>query len=143
MTGQPRRVTAEARTEALVAAIPLAAIHRLTDPQPEWWRHFLPLAVQFGDIDAMMAADLSLLGIERRCMAALWRLGGVRVAGPRDGAPVQPPITQKEPAAASNLSRNVVGEMRRPLVTAGLVASNHGGITILDGGRLRSQVSGT
>jgi len=102
-TGQPRRVTAEARTALWVARFPRAKILAMLDETPVWWRCFLPLAVEYGDICALIASDLLIRRSDRRLAATILRFAGLRgpVEAPCHGLRV--PTTQAELAAASNL----------------------------------------
>jgi CRP-like cAMP-binding protein len=71
--GEPRRVSATARSPVWVARMRHAALSRLLDERPEWWRHFTQPTVTYGDIAVNIAADLLIRNIERRCAANLCR----------------------------------------------------------------------
>jgi len=138
--GQPRRVAASARTPVWVARIPQPTVRALLTRRPEWWPHFLPLALIYGDIAVNIAADLLIRDSERRCAAVLLRLSGRRFAGPEDGAPVDVPLTQDEVAGAANLSRNSAGTMLRRLAARGLIDLGYRGIIVRAPAALRAFV---
>lgn len=120
ISGQPRRISANAKSPVWLASVPQATVMGLLGERPEWWRHFLPLALSYGDIAINIAADMLIRGSERRCAAALLRLSGRRFTEQED-APVEIPLSQDELAAAANLSRNTTGEVLRKLAARGLI----------------------
>ena len=111
--GQPRRLTASAKTPSWLARIPQYAVESLLLERPEWWRFFLQPAIIYGDVSQTVAADLLIRDSERRCAAVLLRLSGHRFASPTDRQPVEVSLTQDELAGAANLSRNSTGTMLR------------------------------
>jgi CRP-like cAMP-binding protein len=118
---RPRPVATSARTSVWLARAPQASVVQLLAKRPEWWRHFLPLSLEYGDAAASIAADLLIRGSERRCAAILLRLGGCRFAGPDDSRPIEIPVSQDELAGAANMSRNTAGTMLRKLAARGLI----------------------
>ncbi len=140
--GQTRRIAASARTPVWIARIPQAEVTALLDRRPEWWRHFIQPTIVYGDIAVTIAADLLIRDSERRCAAALIRLGGRRHAGPDDGETVKVSVTQNELAGAANLSRNSVGTMLQRLKARGLIELGYRGMTIRAPAALRAFVDG-
>jgi len=138
MSGKPRRVTAIARTEVWLASLSPTVIKSALARRPEWWEHMLPLALEYGDYSAGIAADLAIRGSARRCAAVLMRLGGVDrfPAQPDLDTPILVPITQDEVAVAANLSRNTVGKILADFAKAGLIATGYGGIMLTAPSRL-------
>ena len=139
--GQPRRATAVARTEVFAAIISPASIHAVLARRPEWWQHFLPLSLEYGDTMVMIAADLLIRDSERRCGAALLRFAGARLPGPRDAGPIEVQATHEELAANANLSRNSTGTILRKFGKAGLVETDYGRIVLTDAVGLRRLVN--
>jgi CRP/FNR family transcriptional regulator, cyclic AMP receptor protein len=121
ISGQPRRISANAKSPVWLASVPQATVMALLGERPEWWQHFLPLALAYGDVAINIAADMLIRGSERRCAAALLRLSGRRFPDQGDAAPVEIPLSQDELADAANLSRNTTGEVLRKLATRGLI----------------------
>jgi CRP/FNR family cyclic AMP-dependent transcriptional regulator len=121
MSGQPRRISANAKSAVWLASVPQTTVIGLLRERPEWWQHFLPLALEYGDIAINIAADMLIRGSERRCAAALLRLCGRRFPELEDAAPAEIPISQDELAAAANLSRNTTGDVLRKLAARGLI----------------------
>jgi CRP/FNR family cyclic AMP-dependent transcriptional regulator len=128
---KPARIAASARTLAWVVRVSEPTIKRTLNEQPQWWAHFLQLLLNYGDINAAMASDLMIRDAERRCGAALLRLGGCRFASPQDAGTVAAPVTQDELAGAANLSRNSVGVMLRRLQLRGLIRVEYGRMIML------------
>lgn len=141
LLGRNRVVTAEARTRVLIASFPKSRVLPLLDDSPGWWRPFMALMAEYGDINGLIASDLLIQNSAARCAAVLLRFGGARFAGPGDAAEVQVPMKQEELAAASNLSRNSAGVILRRFAAEGLVQTGYGGITITDPAGLRRVVS--
>ena len=140
LTGRPRRLIADAKTPVWLAQIPQNAVRVLLDDRPEWWRHLMQLSIIYGDVSQTVAADLLIRDSERRCAAVLLRLGAIRFAGPRDGEPVEVPVTQQDLAGAANLSRNSAGTMVQRLKARGLIAPGYRGVTICAPATLRAFV---
>ena len=142
MSSKFRRVTANARTPAWMATLPLTTVRRLLDGRPEWWRYFMPLALEYGDHAASSAADLLIRSSERRCAAVLLRLSGCRFVDRARVAPFEITLTQDELAAAANLSRNTAGTVLRKLASRGLIKLDYGSITVRAPSALRALIDG-
>lgn len=143
LSGQPRRVTANARTAVWIVRIAHGHVMGVLARHPEWWRHFMPLALEYGDTAVGIAADLLIRGSERRCAAVMLRLSGCRIRDPSEPGPLALPLSQDSLAAAANLSRNTVGSLLRKLERNGLVQIGYSTITLRDVPSLRVIADGT
>jgi len=140
LLGRPRVVTAVARTPVRFASIAKAKLVTVLESRPDWWRHFVLLLGEYGDINAVIAADLLILNSDLRCAAVLLRFGGARFADPADTPEIEVPVTQDELAAAANLSRNSVGAVLRRLSERRLVRTGYRTISIMRPAELRALV---
>lgn len=129
---RPRVVTVEARTLLWIAVIPKATILPLLDETTLWWRCFTRLLAEYGDISAMIAADLLIRQSDRRLAATILRFAGLRRCGAPTAAPVRVLATQAELADAANLSRNTAGTILRALAKEGYVDIDYRGIIVVD-----------
>jgi len=130
--GTKRVVNAQARTPVWIASFPKSKVIPLLESRPGWWRPFMKLMAIYGDLTALIAADLLIQKSDLRLAAVLLRFGGVRFAAVSGTAPIRVPITQEELAAASNMSRNSAGAILRRFAAMGLVETGYVGIDILD-----------
>jgi CRP/FNR family cyclic AMP-dependent transcriptional regulator len=140
ISSQPRRISATARSEVWLASVPQAEVLRLLRDRPDWWRHLLLLALEYGDIAINIAADLLIRDSERRCAATLLRLGGCRFPNPEDATPIEILVTQDGLAAAANLSRNTTGTVLRKLAASGLIEIGYRGIIVIEPTAMRAFV---
>ena len=140
LSGRPRRLAASARTPIWIARVSRDEVTALLAKRPEWLRHFMQLAIVYGDVASNVAADLLIRDSERRCAAVLLRLSGLRFVGRDDGAAVEVPLTQSELAGAANLSRNSVGTIVQRLKARELIDLGYRGMTIRDPAALRTFV---
>ena len=140
ITGEARRIVADAKRSAWVARISQRHVEGVLAERPQWWRYLLQPAIVYGDASQAVAADLLIRDSERRCAAILLRLSGRRFAGARDNAPIEFAITQVELAGAANLSRNSVGAILKRLAARGLIELGYRGITVLKPAALRELV---
>lgn len=138
--GQPRRLTASARTPVWLARIRESIVKTLLSERPEYWQYFLRPTVLYGDICSVVGADLLIKDSERRCAAVLLRMAGRRFAGPDDATPAEAPLTQDELAGAANLSRNSVGTMLKRLVSRGLIELGYRTTIVVSPSALRAFV---
>ncbi len=138
--GQPRRVSASAKSPLLLARIHESIVKKLLSERPEFWRYFLQPTIIYGDICATAAADLLIRDSQRRCAAVLLRLCGKRFPGPDDAKSVEIVLSHDELAGAANLSRNSIGMMLRRLAARGLVELRRRGITVCAPAALRQYV---
>ncbi len=134
------RIEATAKTTVWLARAPQAAVRKLLDDHPDWWRHMLLPTVFYGDIALNIASDLLIPDSERRCAAVLLRLSARRFADSDDPASADVPITQEDLAGAANLSRSSVRTMLGRLSTRGLIEQSYGGVTVLAPAALRAFV---
>jgi CRP-like cAMP-binding protein len=142
LSGQPRRVSATARTPTMLAQAPHDTLKTLLAARPEWWRHIACLALEYGDIAANTAADLMIRDSPRRCVAVLLRLCGARFADGPDAGSVDVPVAQEELAAMANVSRNTLGTVLRELERSRWIAIGYRSISVLEPGALRRLVDG-
>jgi CRP/FNR family cyclic AMP-dependent transcriptional regulator len=140
ISSQPRRISATARSKVWLASVPQTAVLRLLRDRPDWWRHLLLLALEYGDIAINIAADLLIRDSERRCAATLLRLGGCRFSTTADATPIEIPVTQDSLAAAANLSRNTAGTVLRKLAASGLIEIGYRGIIVIEPTAMRAFV---
>lgn len=137
---RPRVVTIEARTDLWVAVVPKARLQPLLDGTTRWWRCFMRLLAQYGDITALIASDLLIRQSDRRLAATILRFCGPPDRDPGPDGHLRIPVTQAELADAANLSRNAAGTILRMLAAKGFIATDYGGIVVLDRGGLRGFV---
>lgn len=132
LRGGERVNTAEARSIAWAASFPAARVQALLEAGTLDWRPFVALIAEYGDVAALMAADLLIRDSGARCAAVLARFAGLRtpVTGAIPAAVV--PVTQGELAGACNLSRGVTGEILRQMAGAGTIATGYAGVSIRD-----------
>lgn len=130
--GSKRVVNAQARTIVWIASFPKSKLIPLLESRPGWWRPFMKLMATYGDLTALIAADLLIKKSENRCAAVLLRFGGARFGTIGSGAPIRVPVTQDELAEASNLSRGSVVSILRRFSAAGLVDTSYRWIEICD-----------
>jgi CRP-like cAMP-binding protein len=140
LSGRPRRLAASARTPVWLARIPQAVVGALLADRPEWQRHFMQLAIVYGDVAVNAAADLLIRDSERRCAAVLLRLSGRRFAGPEDDEATDVAVTQDELAGAANLSRSSVKTMLGRLAERGLIEQGYRGVVVRAAAALRAFV---
>ena len=140
LAGGPRRIAATAKTTVWVGRVAQAAVTSLLAERPGWWRHFVQLAANFGDVAATVAADLLIRDSERRSAAVLLRLGGCRFPSSEDRQSREVPVTQLELANAANLSRNSVGTMLQRLAVRGFVEVGYRSMTVRAPNALRTFV---
>ena len=127
-----RVVTAEARTPVWAAVLQGRRVQALVEAGTLDWRPFVALIAEYGDVTALMAADLLIRDSGARCAAVLGRFAGLRT--PLTGAipATVVPVTQSELAGACNLSRSVTGDILRRMAEAGIIATGYAGISIRD-----------
>ena len=134
------RIEATAKTTVWLARASQAAVRKLLNERPDWWRYFLQPTLFYGDIALDIAADLLIADSERRCAAVLLRLSGRRFADPDDPEPVDVRITQHDLAGAANLSRSSVQSMLGRLAARGLIEQGYRGIVVRAPAGLRAFV---
>ena len=138
LLGGPRVISAEARSEVWVASFPKARVLPLLEESTRWWRFFMRLLGEYGNVSSMVAGGLLIPENERRLAAVLSRFGGLRPLGNGDtglssaGTPVLVPVTQAELAAAANMSRNSAGSILHGFARRGLIKTGYRGILITD-----------
>lgn len=142
VSGQPRRVTAVARTEALLARVPATALRALLAAQPQWWRLIGTSALEYGDIAVAAYGDMLIQDTTRRCAAALLRISGLRA--PRRACPERASavVTRSELAALVNVSRATLVPILKQFESDGWIEQGYRAIRIRDAGQLQALVFG-
>jgi CRP-like cAMP-binding protein len=135
--GTKRVVNAQARTTVWIASFPKSKVIPLLESRPGWWRPFMKLMATYGDLTALIAADLLIKKSETRCAAVLLRFAGARLGTIAPGGPIRVPVSQEELAEASNLSRGSVVSILRHFAASGLVDTSYRGIEIRDASGLQ------
>jgi CRP/FNR family transcriptional regulator, cyclic AMP receptor protein len=141
LSGEPRRMSASAITTALVANMPLPALHVLLSERPEWWQHIGQLALSSIDIIGNGFVDLMIRDSGRRCAAILLRLCECRF---NDAADVsrEVMVTQEEIADMANLSRATVNTILRRFAKQQLIELRYRSIIVAETKRLRKLANG-
>jgi CRP-like cAMP-binding protein len=132
LRGRERVIMAEARTEVWAASFPGGRIRSMLDAGTLDWRPFMALMAEYGDISAVIAADLLIRDSKARCAAVLARFAGLRSPLPGSDPVTVVPVTQGELAAACNLSRNATAALLRGWAAEGIVEIGYAAIRIGD-----------
>jgi len=141
LSGEPRRMSVFAITEALVAGVPLPALRSLLSENPQWWRHIGQLALASTDLIVNGLADMAIRDSTQRCAAILLRLCDCRFSDSVDISR-EVMVTQEEMASLANLSRATVSTILRRLATLRLVELRYRSIVVLRTTGLRRIASG-
>jgi len=142
VSGQPRRVSATARTECTVLHVPAVALLKVLADRPVWWREIAASAIEYGDVASVVYTDIQIPESRRRCIAVLLSACGCRFPGGPSDAPLDAHLTQSELAAMANVSRNTLGTILRDLQDRDLVRLGYGSIMPLAPATLREIVAG-
>lgn len=137
VSDEARIATATARSTAWCATIPRRRVQALLQERPEWWRHVVALALEYGDAAATSGADLLIPDAETRLIAVLLRFAGLRGRTASDDEAVLVPITQQDLAGAANLSRNWTGTILRRLAAIGCLTPLYNGVLVQKPNELR------
>ena len=127
LTGRPRRIGMVARTSLRLIRLPRAEILRMTEQEPEYWRHFpglasINLATAIDIVDALRRSDPA----ERMAMV---------LRNLNHGAPTaegELAVTQTDLASLSSLSRSSVNRALGVLAAEGLIVQGYKTISIPD-----------
>jgi CRP-like cAMP-binding protein len=131
LTGEPRRLAAQARAAGTVIALPLDAINALCAAKPPWHRHFAALAFENLSVAISIVTDLQLRRSEARLAAAVLRAAGRTVLAPRrELMPV--PVGQGDLGEMANVSRQVVNATLRRWQRAGCISVRYGEVMVND-----------
>lgn len=141
LSGEPRRISVVAITEALVANVPLPALRTLLSERPEWWKHIGQLALASTDLIVNGLADMAIRDSTQRCAAILLRLCDCRFSDSADISR-EVMVTQEQMAALANLSRATVNTILRRLAKLRLVELHYRSIVVLGTGSLRKIANG-
>jgi CRP/FNR family transcriptional regulator, cyclic AMP receptor protein len=140
VTGDPRRVSAVARTDVTVAYAPIGSLQTLFSRNPEWWRMIGRLSIDLNDFMTASGDDLMIREPERRCVATILRVCGCRFEDPDADVMVTASISHEELGNMANLARNTVGEILHRLSAEGLVELGYRTFSVRDGSTLRAMV---
>jgi CRP/FNR family cyclic AMP-dependent transcriptional regulator len=141
LSGEARRISVFAITEALIANVPLPALRTLLSERPEWWRHIGQLALASSDLVANGLADMAIRDSTQRCAAILLRLCDCRFSDSADISR-EVMVTQEEMAALANLSRATVNTILRRLATRRWVELRYRSIVVTGTKGLRRIANG-
>jgi CRP/FNR family transcriptional regulator, cyclic AMP receptor protein len=136
LTGEPRRVAAQARMAGEVFALPLKQIAALCATNPAWHRHFAALAFENLSIAIGVISDLQLQRSAARIAAALLRAAGCTVLAP-GRKPVPVPLSQSDLGEMANVSRQVVNATLRQWQGAGWISVRYGEVVVREIEELR------
>jgi CRP-like cAMP-binding protein len=132
LTGQPSRMAAIARSDTLLARVPLLTLQGVLSKHPEWWRVMATCAVEYGDIAVQAASDLMIPDVDCRCARTILRVAGLRQPRRTLTTARTAPVTQHELATLLRLSRNAVVPVLQRFERDGLVSRGYRSLEILD-----------
>jgi len=139
LSGQRRRATVVARTDALLARLPSRAMRQLLAAEPEWWRVLGTGALEYGDYFAAAYAEMLISDSARRCAATLLRITGLRPlrrARPDRASVV---VTQAELARLVNVvSRTTLVQILQQLERNGLIEQGYRTLRVRDANALEA-----
>lgn len=141
LSGEPRRMSAYAVTEALIASVPLAALQSLLSERPGWWRHIGQLALSSSDLVANGLADMTIRNSGQRCAAILLRLCDCRFSDSLDMSR-EVMVTQEQMASLANLSRATINAILRRMAAQRLIDLRYRSIVVLKTAALRKIANG-
>jgi CRP-like cAMP-binding protein len=136
-TGGPRRVGLTALRETVVLHLPLQEVQAIVGRHPSAWRLFGLITIAHLDLCMGAFNDLAIRDPERRCVAAILRLGGVRNAGPAEAAPIDIDMTQDDLAVITSVARTTVNMVLRKLEKLGFLTLSYGHFSIIAPDQLR------
>lgn len=103
----------------------------------------MPLLAEYGDMSAVIAADLLIRRSDQRLAATLLRFAGLRDPRKEATGHNSVPVTQAELADASNLSRNAAGTILRDMQASGWIEIEYRTIVLKDPLALRACMAGS
>jgi CRP/FNR family cyclic AMP-dependent transcriptional regulator len=132
ITGGPRLASLYATRDTSMVHIDLAHLQQVLNKDPKNWRWLGLLTLLHVQILLGIIDDLTLRDVEKRCVAILLRLAGIRVMFDQKdpSAPIE--ASQDALAAMANVSRNTLGSTLRGLQARGLVDIRYRNIRIVD-----------
>jgi CRP/FNR family cyclic AMP-dependent transcriptional regulator len=134
--GLPRTHDAIASGNSLLLRVPVAALHRLLEAEPRYWRHLALLLTQKLRMCFINVESLSLLPAAQRLAGRLLMIaegyGGISVGQSKIK------LSQERLALMLSLSRQTTNRLLKLLETQGIVHLRFGEIEILDMEKLRS-----
>lgn len=141
LRGNPRAIHAVARTDLVLAELPLRQLSAMLEAQPGWWQQIAMIIASKEERWGSGILDLTIRDSRLRCIAVLLRLANRRHVT-ADGPPVTIHFTQEQLAAAANLSRYPTGTILRGLAKMGLIRLGYGTITVIAAAELCRMVDG-
>jgi len=131
LIGSPRKLDAEARTDVLLGAIPLARLEVVVDNLPGGWRALARLSEEWVALSSLAYSDVVKPDKHRRAAATLLRLVGLRppLCPFGDSAVV---ISHEEFGQMVNLSRSTATSVLNDFVRAGLIESGYRTLQVLN-----------
>ena len=140
ITGRPRVVTLTAATACELLFLPQTAASDIVMQDPASWRFFvIPLQWHF-ETALGAIGDMVLRDYNKRIVASLLRLGGLRTGEAPPRGRIEIEVSQEEIAVMTNVARVTAGLVLRKLAKAGLIELGYGQITLLAPARLQTMM---
>lgn len=136
------RVSAVARVDTLMAAIPDRILRSLLAERPQWWEVIAIGVMEYGDTAISAYADSLLDDNDRRCASVLLRITGLNP--PRRSRPERTdvPVTQEELAVMAHVSRTTLVQVLREFEARGLVERGYRTLRVIDASGLSAIAKG-
>jgi CRP-like cAMP-binding protein len=112
--------------------LPAIEFERITKETPTAWRQLAMLAFIISDLSMCSADDLMIRDPEKRCLAVLARLAGLRHSVDDSPETEDIDITQDEFSHLANLSRNAIGTYLRRFEQEGHIKLGYKNISVLN-----------
>lgn len=119
----PRSISVTAASECRVFRVPVAAVRRLLAEHPEYWQCFAKLAHRNATLAMTVLAEVVSLPPRARFARMM-----LRMAAP-DGSLN---VTQEELGRMAGMSRAAFRRAFREVIASGVVATDYGGLRIID-----------
>jgi CRP-like cAMP-binding protein len=126
-----RHIAAVARTDGVVASVPLSGLRAALQENPQWWYSIARLMECHWTLTACIARDLMLRRHRDRIVATLLRLAGLRPRPAIQAEALRIPVTHDEIATIANCSRSLVHAELRRIEDQGWIGLAYGSIRIL------------
>jgi len=136
------RVSAVARVDTLMAAIPDRVLRSLLGERPEWWEVIASGVMEYGDIAISGYADSLIQDNDRRCACVLLRITGLSPPRRSRLDRTHVPVTQDELATMVRVSRTTLVQVLRGFEARGLVQQGYRTLRVADAAGLRALASG-
>jgi CRP-like cAMP-binding protein len=136
------RVSAVARVDTLMAAIPDRVLRSLLGERPEWWEVIASGVMEYGDTAISAYADSLLDDHDRRCASVLLRITGLNPPLRSRVDRTDVPVTQGELAAMAHVSRTTLVQALSRFESRGLVERGYRTLRVVDAAGLRAVAAG-